>query len=197
VRHPGLRRAPPVDRHAVVVLLQVREPQHRRHRPADLVEHVHRAGLALPQLLDQHDALLQLRLLLLELLDLLDDAVKPRRLGFGRGDVLVELLRFPGDGQVAPADYEAGEHQHETAREGDFLARLERRLLLLALAFGGKEVDANHRSPALRSASPTATAVDGTTASGLAMPSLPASNVTFWNGLNDSITVPNRSSSAF
>ena len=52
-------------------LLQLGEPQHRRQRAADLVEHVDRAGLALAQLLDQRDALLQLRLALLELLHLL------------------------------------------------------------------------------------------------------------------------------
>ena len=52
-------------------LLHFGQPQHRRQRPADLVEHVDRTGLALPQIFDEHDALRQLRLALLEVLDLL------------------------------------------------------------------------------------------------------------------------------
>ena len=37
------------------------QPHLRRQRPADLIEHVDRPLLILPELLDQHDALLQLR----------------------------------------------------------------------------------------------------------------------------------------
>ena len=49
---------PPVDDDFVAVLFEFREPQHRRQRAADLIEHVDRLGLALPELLDQLDALL-------------------------------------------------------------------------------------------------------------------------------------------
>ena len=79
---------------AVVLLLQRREPQHRRQRAADLIEHVDRPRLALAQLLDEHHALLQLRLPLLELLDLQDDRVQPRGFLLRVRDVDVELLRF-------------------------------------------------------------------------------------------------------
>ena len=49
---------------------------------------------ALAQLLDQRDALLQLRLLRLELLHLREHRSQLLRLGFGLRDVLVELRRL-------------------------------------------------------------------------------------------------------
>ena len=81
------------SRSSVAGLLQLGEPQHRRQRAADLIEHVHRAGLALAQLLDQHDALLQLRLALLELLDLLDHRVQPRASPAARAAISVSSSR--------------------------------------------------------------------------------------------------------
>ena len=49
-------------------LPQIGQPHRVGQRPADLIEQVHRAGLPLPKLLDQRDALLQLRAPRLELL---------------------------------------------------------------------------------------------------------------------------------
>src|SRR5262249_42285899 len=141
-------------------------------------------GLTLPQLFDQHDALLQLRFPLLELLHLLDDRVEPRRLLLRRGDVGIELGRLVRQRPVAPADEQAGENQDQAAADGQLLRRrAERdRFFLRALALDGEEVDANHRSPALRSARPTATATDGATASGSVTPSLAGSNAILRNG---------------
>ena len=82
---------PSITTSSAPALLQLGQPQHLRQRAADLIEHVHRAGLPLAQLLDQHDALLQLRLALLELLHLLDHRVQPRRLLLRGGDLGVEL----------------------------------------------------------------------------------------------------------
>ena len=76
------------------VCFRLGQPQHRRQRAADLIEHVHRTGLVLAQLLDERDALLQLRLALLELLDLRDDRVQPRRFLLRGRDLGVELRRL-------------------------------------------------------------------------------------------------------
>jgi len=64
------------------------------------------------------------------------------------------------------------------------------------LALGGEEVDANHRSPALRSARPTATAAAGSTFGASCTPNFAGSNAIFENGLNASIVVLKRASSA-
>ena len=61
---------------------------------ADLVEHVDRPGLSLAQLLDQHDALLQLGAALLELLHLHDDRPEPRGLLLRGRDLGIELGGF-------------------------------------------------------------------------------------------------------
>ena len=55
---------------------------------------MYRAGLLLTKLLDESDALLQLRLPLLELLHLRDDRVELRRLALRGDDVGVELRRL-------------------------------------------------------------------------------------------------------
>jgi hypothetical protein len=55
---------------------------------------VHGTGLVAAQLLDERDALLQLRLALLELLDLRDDRVQPLRFLLGGGNIDVELRRL-------------------------------------------------------------------------------------------------------
>ena len=73
--------------HDVVALLRhVGQPQTLRDRLADFVEHVNRAALAAAQLLDERDALLELRLAGFELLHLRQDrpqllhlAVRPSR----------------------------------------------------------------------------------------------------------------------
>src|SRR5262249_20879808 len=167
-----------------VVLAPTREAHHRGQRAAQLIEHVHGALLTFPELLDQHDALLQLRLLLFELLHLLDDAVQPRGLCLLLGNLPIEVGRIARERPVAPAADAAREDKNQSAGQGDFLSRLERRLLFLRFAFDGEEVDANHRSPAVRSARPTATAVAVVTRSASVTPSFAGSNAIFWNGLN-------------
>ena len=71
------------------------QPQPIGQRLADLVEHVHRAGLAAAQLLDQRDALLQLRLARLELLHLRSTERSCCVSRLGPGDLLVELAPMP------------------------------------------------------------------------------------------------------
>src|SRR6185295_16004821 len=163
---------------------------------ADLIQHVDRARLAFPQLLDEDDALLELGLSLLELLNLKNDRVEPRRFLLRVGDIHVELLRLVVEREVPPADRHHGEYEHRRTGDRDFLTGLERGLLLGAFALDGKEVDANHRSPALLSASPTATAAVGMTPSTSITPSLSASNITVLNGSSSSTEVPNLSSRA-
>src|ERR1700682_3107196 len=91
IRHADRRRAFAVDDDVGTGLLHLREPQRRRQRAADLIQHVDRTGLSLAELLDEDDALLQLRLTLLELLHLLNDRMEPCRLLLRRRDLLVEL----------------------------------------------------------------------------------------------------------
>ena len=79
---------------AFPVLLQLGQPQRRRQRAADLIEHMDGPRLAFAKLLDEHGALLQVGLPLLEVLDLLDNRVQPRRFLLRVRDVDVELLRF-------------------------------------------------------------------------------------------------------
>src|SRR6476659_5717163 len=192
------RSALAVDHDLRAGLLHLGEPQHRRQRTADLIQHVHRTGLPLAQLLDQHDALLQLRLPLHELLDLLDHRVEPRRLLLRGGDFLVEIRRIVVDRPVAPADRQTAEHQDETAADRQLLADRAKRdgLLLRAVALRREQVDANHRSPARRSARPTATAAVGMAVSGSSTPNFCGSKLILRNGSNDSTVVPNRSRSA-
>src|SRR5262245_3634684 len=198
IGEPRQRRAPAVDDDGGLGLLQLRQPQHRRQRAADLIEHVHGSGLSAAQLLDEDDALLQLRLALLELLYLLDDRVQPRRFLLRRGDIGVDLRRLVRERPVAPADEQARQHENETAADRDLLTDgAERdRLLLGAFALRREKVDADHRSPAFLSARPTATAAVAPTASTSATPSFAGSNATFRNGSNDSTAEPNRSCSA-
>ena len=59
-----------MQRDVVSLLGHLRQPQAVRNGLADLVERVHRAGLAAAQLFDERDALLQLRLPRFELLHL-------------------------------------------------------------------------------------------------------------------------------
>jgi hypothetical protein len=65
---------------------------------------VDRARLVLAKLLDERHALLQLRLALLELLNLRDDRMQPRRFGLCRGDVGVEPGRLLPERPITPAD---------------------------------------------------------------------------------------------
>src|SRR6266540_5801959 len=198
IRHANRRRAFALDDDFGAGLLDFRQPQHRRQGPADLIEHVDRTSLALAQLFDEHDALLQLRLALLELLHLLDDRMQARRLLLRGGDFLVEIRRIAVHRPVTPAHGESAEHQDETAADGEFLPdRAERDALLLgAVALRGEEVEANHRSPTRRSARPTATAAVGMAVSGSSTPNFCDSKVILRNGSNDSTVVPNRSRSA-
>src|SRR5436190_3125896 len=198
IGYPDRRGALAFDHDLRAGLLQLRKPQHRRQRTADLIQHVHRAGLPFAQLLDQHDALLQLRFPLLELLDLLDHRMQPRRLLLRGGDFLVELHRIVVDRPVAPADGQPAEHQYETAADRQLLADGAERdgLLLRAIALRREQVDANHRSPTRRSARPTATAAVGMAVSGSSTPNFCGSKLILRNGSNDSTVVPNRSRSA-
>src|SRR6185436_18424236 len=122
--------------------------------------HVNGAGLTLAQLLDQHDALLELRLPLLELLDLLNHGMQTRRLLLRGDDRGVDLRGLARDGPVPPADEENGENQDDAAANRHLLpgGAEHDRLLLRRFALRREEVDANHRSPVFRSARPTATA---------------------------------------
>src|SRR5262245_3123684 len=199
VGYADRRGAFAVDDDLSAHLLHFRQPQHRRQRTADLIQHVHGAGLPLAQLLDQHHALLQLRLPLLELLHLLDHRVEPRRLLLRGGDFLVELRGIVVDRPVAPANRQTAEHQDETAADRQLLADGAERddgLLLGAIALRREQVDANHRSPTRRSARPTATAAVGMAVSGSSTPNFCGSKLILRNGSNDSTVVPNRSRSA-
>jgi hypothetical protein len=140
---------------------------------------VHRTGLPSAQFLDEPDALLQLRALLLELLHLLDDRTQPRGLFLSGPDLAVEAGRRLSERPVAPAHEKGASDQDQTAGHHQFLAGLEGDAHLDgALPLDGEEVDADHRSPVRRSARPTATAVVGMTASMSPTPTFAASSVT-------------------
>src|SRR5205814_6263747 len=99
---------------------------------------------------------------------------------------------------VAPADEKRCQDQNRAAGDGQLVSgeRDSAAGFLRGLAFGREQVDADHRSPAFRSARPTATAAVGMTLSGSVIPSFAGSNVTLWKGLNASTGAPNRLSSA-
>ena len=121
-----------------------------------------RCGLAAAQLFDEADALLQplaARLEVAHLVDHLDQALLLAALRF---DVALDLGGVLAQRPVAPEDERGGEQEDQAAAEGDLLRRLEAERRPLGLApFRRKKVDADHRSPPLRSARPTATAHTG------------------------------------
>src|SRR4029453_11255752 len=187
------RHAPAIDSHGIVGLFEGRQPQHRRKRPTDFIEHVHRTRLVLAKLLDEDDSLLKLRLPLFELLDVLNDRVQSCRFLLSLGDVFIELRRFLLDRPISPADDECRDDQDRAAPDRQLMAGLKRDGTLDRFAFDGKEVDFDHRSPALLIARPTATAAVGTTLATSPTPSLLGSKVTFLNGSKASTGAPNRS----
>ena len=154
---------------------------------------MHGTGLALAKLLDEDDSLLELRLPLFELLDVLNDRVQSCRFLLCLGDVFVELCRLLLDRPIPPADEECGDDQDRSCTRSSASGRLETTATLDRFAFGGKQVDFDHRSPALLSARPTATAAVGTTLATSPTPSLLESKVTFLNGSKASTGAPNRS----
>ena len=170
VGQPGQRRAPAVDRRLrrVAGLLQLGEPQHRRQRAADLIQHVHRAGLALAQLLDQHDALLQLRLALLELLHLLrspsaaasSPAARRRSRSSSCADSLAERPVAPADDQRRRAP---GSRLQPTVSFWPTVPNVTAFFLARSRSAASRLMRIIGRPP-FRSARPTATAAVGTTA---------------------------------
>src|SRR5207248_6858106 len=102
--------------------------------------------------------------------------------------------------EIPPPDVHDGRAEQQPAGERHLLRGPEReaaaRSLLRALALDRQQVDANHRSPAFRSARPTATATVGTRLSAPCTPSLSGSKPIFLNGSNASTGVPKRSCSA-
>jgi hypothetical protein len=80
------------------------QPQPIRQRLADFVEDVDRPGLAAPELLDQRDALLQLRLAGLELLHLRQHRRELLRLRFRGAMSASRRIPLSVDGPVPPAD---------------------------------------------------------------------------------------------
>src|SRR5262249_37054266 len=99
-----------------------------------------------------------LRLPLLVLLNLHDDAVQPYGFLLRGRNIGVDACRFAREGPVAPSDDDDGENEDGAAGDDELLTEQRRRLGLGFLALDGEQVDANHRSPALLSARPTATA---------------------------------------
>ena len=155
---------------------------------------MHRAGLSLPELLDQHDALLQLRLALLELLYLLNDRVQPYGFLLRGGNLGIDPGGIAREARVAPADEHAGQHEDQAAANRQLLTDGQcGGPFLRGRAFDGEQVDANHRSPTRRSASPTATAAVAMMFSGSVTPNFAGSNDTVRNGSNDTTADPNRS----
>jgi hypothetical protein len=97
-----------------------------------------------------------------EVADLGDDLLEPLFLATLGLDIALDLRGVLAERPVAPADEGAGEQEDEAAGEGNLLGALQAEGRTLGLAaFGRQQVDANHRSPALRSASPRATAQTG------------------------------------
>src|SRR5262245_18738465 len=115
------------------------------------------------------------------------------------GNVGIELCRLPLERPVPPPDPSAGGQQDQRAAERELLPRLQRadRFLLRRLPLDGEQIDFDHRSPALRSARPTATAAVGTRCSSCATPSFGASNAIFLNGSSISTGALKRSASAW
>src|SRR5262249_30305272 len=148
--------------------------------------------------LDEAHALLQLRAPLLELLDLLNHAVQARGFLLRRGDLEVDLRRFLRQRPVAPANQSGGEDEDQAARDRHLLAgQVDAEALLWSRsALLREKVDANHRSPTLLNARPTATADEASTDSGSLTPNFAGSNAIFLNGSKTSTVVPNRSRSA-
>src|SRR5437660_1075569 len=196
IRQGRQRRAPPVDQNIVGGLPQLDQPHRVGQAAAHLVEEVHRAGLALPQLLDQGDALLQFGALIFELAHLLNHALQPRGFALRVGDLLVEIGRLVLQRPVPPADEQRRGDEDQAAADGDLLADLKLGFSLGAIAIDGKQVDFDQRSPARLNARPTATAAVGTIASRCSPEYFLGSSVTFRNGSNISTGVPNRSCSA-
>src|SRR5262249_23109303 len=108
--------------------------------------------------------------------------------GVDVGCLTAERPIAPADDQDGPDEKRAAQHRHLLGRNRN------RELLLRALAFGN-EVDANHRSPAFRSANPTATAPVEASCCTSWMPSCCASQAIFLNGSNISTGALKRSSS--
>src|SRR5262249_54306068 len=128
--------------------------------------------------------------------DLHRDGPKAVKLPLGRGDLGVEALRLPFERPVAPSDEERRQDDNQAAADGQLLADVERRLGFCTLPFPAEEIDADHRSPARRSARPTATTAVGARRSESPTPRAPASNAILRNGSNGSTGTPKRSSSA-
>ena len=81
------------------------------------------AGLALAQLLDQRDALLQLRLACFELRDLREDRLRSACVSRSAlGDVAVERARLLVERPEPPADAEDGDDQDQAAPSVTFCA---------------------------------------------------------------------------
>src|SRR5262249_35350076 len=161
---------------------------------ADLVQHVDRPRLVFAQLLDQFDALLEQRLLLFEIVNLRDDGLEAGRFLLRTGDVGRQTSGFVTEQPIPPATDEPTGHENRAANSGQLLLDGECELLLGELALGN-EVDANHRSPAFRSARPTATApVDASCCT--STPSCCASHAIFLKGSNISTGALKRSSRA-
>src|SRR5262249_12919116 len=126
-------------------------------------EDADRRVLPLAQLFDERDALLKLPLSCLELLHLGQHRPQLTCLELGAGDLLIDLERFLAKRPEPPEhandgrnhDHRCGNRDPLRRRNGDAGDLL---LLLGALALDGEQVDTNHRSPARRSARPTATA---------------------------------------
>ena len=145
------------------------------------------AALAAPQLLDERDALLQLRLARLELLHLRQHRAQLLRLGLGPRDVVVELeptcWRSDQNHQPTPS---AVAMRISAGGDRDALRRAgcRRAASWCRAAIDGEEVDANHRSPTRRSARPTATATVGAMSAADSTLNFFASNATVLNGSN-------------
>src|SRR5689334_4140216 len=153
-----------------------------------------RPGLVLAQLLDQFDALLEQRLLLFVLVDLRDDGFEAGRFLLRLRNVGSKTGGLVADQPVPPPAHEHTGHDNRATDCGQLLLDGERELLLRDLALRN-EVDANHRSPAFRSARPTATApVDASCCT--STPSCCASHAIFLKGSNISTGALKRSSSA-
>src|ERR1700733_8927848 len=116
----------------------------------------------------------------------------------GARDVHVDLRRLPLQHPVAPPDEQRGHDENRAAADRHHLAGMERdRGALAGLSLDGEQVDPDHRSPALLSARPTATAAVVTTLGASVTPSFRGSKPIVLNGSNASTGAPKRSSSAF
>src|SRR5207245_541370 len=139
-------------------LLHLGQPKHRWQRATDLIQHVDRAGLVLPELLDQRDPLLQLRASLLELLNLRNDRVEPRGFLLRAVDLGVEARRLGRQDPAPPTDEQRSNEQNQRADERQLLTELERQPLRRLRPPAAEKIDFDHRSLPRRSARPTATA---------------------------------------